>query len=980
MRDCQAALKTLLHQLHRCSVGTLDSFFVRIMRTFPFELGFGGAFTIVDDATLAAEQDALARELFRPAVNRAEQTQQDAFFNEFKLATFGEEQKRLADRLLQLLQDGYETFLNEPQAELWANAAHIWPNGNPWKQSEHSELQSSANDVRDNLPQLQLTAKETEKCELFLEAAVAFTPRSILPKNAEYFLQKVLEMLAHLENGTAQLSIGRRKIDVNHKPLANGFAQLARHVVGCLIENKLIATSGVHAVLSRYDALYQQRLRQAGKFTFGDVQRFLAERLGTDIRRDISYRLDTRYDHWLLDEFQDVARVQWQAVADLVDEVIQAQDDARTLFIVGDTKQAIYGWRGGEAWLMRDILNHYNRPGVSPVIRSDGTLRESRRCSQEIIAAVNAVFGNLKLHLSEKPNVVERWNSIWQEHTTAVVDTPGFVQCLEVSPQQGRADSVEAYKQRWQAVADRLLIVRPWDKGITTAVLVRNNREGIAVVEFLRAREIPVCWNGKAAVFDNPVTALLASLLRLAAHPGDSFAWEHLRMTPLAKYLTERGIATPEAIAQRTLRDIHDVGFEYVLDSWLSILRSCCTLDPFTERRLADVIALAQAFDRTGNKDPLDFIADMTALQTREHPASGTVVVMTMHLSKGLEFDMVFLPELQSGQRRGGNRLRFLRGTAADRQWLMLRPQDIVINADSVLQKAAAAADDTELFEELSLLYVAMTRAKRELCVVLTSSQSVNLAAIIERALNLNKNHDTTAGNVRVIYRNGDDAWYENTAAQLIDSPAARVPFTPSIELNPAPPRYPRRVPSAADRSGMSASLLFRAGSLRGRNLGTECHDFLRRITWCGNANELHAQLEAAALSDDARELLQHALRPESEVLHAFIAQCTSAELWQEKRFEAIVDHGDRPVWISGVFDRVVLERDERGVYSSAIIYDFKTTWVGEQNELLQDVVQLYTDQMRNYRLALAQLTGLPSAGITTKLVLLRAAHIATVS
>ena len=63
----------------------------------------------------------------------------------------------------------------------------------------------------------------------------------------------------------------------------------------------------------------------------------------------VDYRLDGHFDHWLLDEFQDTSDLQWQVLANLIDEVLQDTSGKRSFFYVGDVKQAIYGWRAGNA-------------------------------------------------------------------------------------------------------------------------------------------------------------------------------------------------------------------------------------------------------------------------------------------------------------------------------------------------------------------------------------------------------------------------------------------------------------------------------------------------------------------------------------------------------------------------------------------------------------------------------------------------------
>ena len=85
----------------------------------------------------------------------------------------------------------------------------------------------------------------------------------------------------------------------------------------------------------------------------------------------MNFRLDSSYDHWLLDEFQDTSRLQWQALRDLVDEVIQSDSGQRSFFYVGDTKQAIYAWRGGDPRLFDEIADFYNASGTQRIDTSE---------------------------------------------------------------------------------------------------------------------------------------------------------------------------------------------------------------------------------------------------------------------------------------------------------------------------------------------------------------------------------------------------------------------------------------------------------------------------------------------------------------------------------------------------------------------------------------------------------------------------------
>ncbi|MEO6847435.1 MAG: UvrD-helicase domain-containing protein [Chthoniobacterales bacterium] len=88
---------------------------------------------------------------------------------------------------------------------------------------------------------------------------------------------------------------------------------------------------------------YGRSVRGQGLLTFSDITSLLADQVDDD--------------HWLLDEFQDTSRLQWKVIGTLVDEIIQDTDGDRSFFYLGDTKQAIYSWRGGDPALFSKSIS-----------------------------------------------------------------------------------------------------------------------------------------------------------------------------------------------------------------------------------------------------------------------------------------------------------------------------------------------------------------------------------------------------------------------------------------------------------------------------------------------------------------------------------------------------------------------------------------------------------------------------------------------
>ena len=107
----------------------------------------------------------------------------------------------------------------------------------------------------------------------------------------------------------------------------------------------------MHALLSKVVGSYRKLVLEKGGITFSDLPMLLNQGGNELARMNREYRLDRKYLHWMLDEFQDTSPIQWGVIEPLLDEVLYDPEEQRMFFCVGDQKQAIYGWRGGDSRL-----------------------------------------------------------------------------------------------------------------------------------------------------------------------------------------------------------------------------------------------------------------------------------------------------------------------------------------------------------------------------------------------------------------------------------------------------------------------------------------------------------------------------------------------------------------------------------------------------------------------------------------------------
>lgn len=978
--DFRRLLRAVVDAMHRLRLGTLDSFFARIARTFPLELGLAGDFELLEEHAARFERQRVLRRMFARAGELS--AAQQEFIEAFKRATFGVEEKRLGGRLDAFLDEHQEVYLAAPLAEQWGERARIWPEGGGWL-APIAEVAPVVATLRAALARSGWNEGQRARWDAFFAALVEWAPGVPLAAPLEYILKNALAVWPAIRAGRAEMVVERRKFLLEGETAA-AFAVVIAWIVGGELLRHLATTRGIHAILHGYETVYHDQVRRAGKLTFGDIQRLLlpgghTPRLAQDSGGDledprllIDYRLDGQIDHWLFDEFQDTSHGQWQVLRNLVDEALQDASGARSFFCVGDVKQAIYTWRQGDHRLFREIFHHYNRATPGKIVERH--LVESWRSGPALIEMVNAVFGHAAVLQTMFPGETsEAWNREWRPHVSAVPQRTGQAALLHATDEAGR----------WELVLRLVQEIRPLERGLSCAVLVQKNETARELADFLRRAGgiAAVAESDLRVCTDNPLGAVLLALMQAAAHPGDRLAWEHVQMTPLRGALAEEGITTPEGLSRRLLAMIHEQGFECAAEFWLRRLEpGFAPEDAFSRERARQMAAAAAQFDESGSRDVAEFIQFMARYAVRDVETPAAVRVMTVHKSKGLGFDVVLLPDLE-GRKLAQAREGLAVHKRADRSvdWVLALPPKLFWQQDEVLAGHMREAEAEACYEKLALLYVAMTRAKRAMYVIVEpvgTSESQNYPRLLAHALG------REAGVMRVgelglpgTWSSGDANWFENLPVSNRGQDAEFAPRIPAL-LQSEPVRRPAplaRRPSGEKSGTLPAAQLFTFERYAAAEFGSAVHAMLAEIEWVESADPLAdvaATLEAAA-GAASRSALAEALAcvqaPELASVWARPAAPARGEVWRERAFEVVLDHQ----WVTGVFDRVVVVRDAAGRPTHATVFDFKTDDVKGEGGIAT-ALQRHTAQLEIYRRVVAVLAGVKRENVAAKLVLTR--------
>ncbi|MFO7937700.1 MAG: UvrD-helicase domain-containing protein [Kiritimatiellia bacterium] len=932
----QQLLRKVIESQHISMIGTLDSFMFRMIQSFPLELGFQGPTTIMDshhvDNQISLSTAAI--------LYRREHTREIRDFMEaFRLAEFGKENKSYFSTMIRFVNEWHSVWceMEKYGAQAWGLPSNIWPEGTPW--IIHGQTGHLADELRSRIRPTWETeyAKGAEQWDQFCEFVENFN--NTLPDKPAGIANVLRAYIPG--SGSIEIKYGHKKL-----VFTGSDAELINKTIETLLSLILQAccntTQGIFRIIDAYEKVYNRNTRRRGLMTFNDIPQLISG-LDKSIRQNIEYRFDTRFRHWALDEFQDTSHAQWNAVRELVDEVIQSVNDERSVFIVGDIKQAIYGWRGGDV----SIFNGEADSGLYKLQE----LNVSYRYSPEIADLVNRVFNGDHIHNCLKnsaPQAGGLWRHNWADHESE--QAPGYVQVERVEATPRGTPQISGWIEETCKI---LRHMRPWEREISAAVLVRSNSQGYAFADALKSEGIPAVWEGENAICDTPVVTALLHVLLLAEHPGHKLAWRHICASPLAEKTFRKECALPQedgcaALSAKVLSDVSRRGLSRTLLSYIEKFVSADT-DDFTRSRLDDLIRAACEFTTHSESEYTltDFAEYAGHFVNRDKAGASTVKILTVHRSKGLGFDYVIVPVIENTGFTTPPQIKFLKSDSG--RWVLHPPPRMLINLDKKLSAAWDQTLNNSIFEELCVMYVAMTRAKRAMTILLKPPPGKNSRT------DFFSDYTEQALEGELPYYRGDPRWYmiqaeEKKQIKSEDDRQKHIKRGVRRELS-------RITPSRSVLTGINAASLFSRSENRAMLKGTRIHEALRRIEW----------LEEPFSQPDGIDRSEIDLLTDSELRKALTRPNKLCDLWRERSFEIILNKR----WISGTFDRVVFAGDKNNM--QAEIMDFKTNRVkAEENPetFHKRMRQIYAPQMNLYREALEKLTGIPTERITVSLLL----------
>ena len=759
---------------------TIDSFCIRLVRDNFALCGIEPNFKVTDDTALYSLRREVLRELIGEYIAKLDER--------FKLLLQLSNCRFDEENLVELVDRVYIDSKKRPFPQKYVNSLKIpyelpFENGHPWYDAAFSfagDIIKESKIKVERLAHAALYCEKTDKCSEYAESVsniVFCVENAVNSRDWDAVYDTVRSAkFGRLPNNTTDEFKGLKElISSDIKDIQNFFYASKGDVAA---ENRFLspAVNLLCEIVNEYADRLFDRLKEENTFSFDDIEQLAINMLckldenGNMVKSECADGIISRYDEVLVDEFQDVNDLQ-----NTLFEILS--DDSKKLFIVGDVKQSIYAFRGSNPDIFlkkKDAYGDYfaaeRKPGKKIL------LADNFRSRKGVCDTVNFFFSNLMT--GDTGGLIydsgEQLSAGAAFPDNGEIDTDFLVvdkvdDESDDSVHASEAAAIARYIKDTMAKGNILRgengELRPAQYGDFCILLAALKNKSGDIAEALNAAGIPAKVNdgdffgatetvtalALLHVIDNPQSD--ADLLKVLMSPVYGFSASELALIRVAG----KGMSLYSALCVYAENDSKASAF---LSQISELRRMSCMLPvdkfvafvidktdmmniyysmPGGEVRAENLMMLMKiAGDYSGGSGGsiygfLRYVSAMPAdaVKTSGSADDGTVKIMTVHRSKGLQFPICIVAGLATRINKSDSKSAYLYSNRAGIGFRYLKT-DVFEKEQNLGHKILAAHTDKRIAQErLRLLYVAMTRAEEKLCLVccLKNAQSTVLRA-----------------------------------------------------------------------------------------------------------------------------------------------------------------------------------------------------------------------------------------------------------
>ncbi len=915
-------LKSILHNYAGFSVETIDSFNHRLLRTFAKDLGLNSNFEVSLDVDLllqeavdqilaqAGTDPELTKTLIDFALYKAEQDKSwDISFDLFNMATILKNESDY-QRVMQLSQTSKEAFkcLEEQlNSEIKRNTGIITQSAKHVLDLLDEQGIAHGSFSRKTIPNFFINAMADK-----LPGEWSAVWMTTLGQKAPYTQKTPEDQKAAIDGILEHIITAFNAI--KEAGLKNQFAKM--------LLNKLTP----HALLSHIYASFEAVKTAQNVLPISAFNKRIHQEIKDQPAPFIYERMGEWYRHYFIDEFQDTSSMQWQNLEPLIANALSQQYDSGTqgsLLLVGDAKQSIYRWRGGEPEQFMQLSQ-----GASdfPIPAHLVNLKTNYRSHKEIIGFNNAFFTYAAKYLEQ-----QAYCDLYLQDSKQLFNTrdKGYVQ-IDFVPPGDKSQKEEAY-----VALSVTYVKQAIDQGYSLSdicILAPKKDQISAVAQALNQEGIPFVSAESVLLKNAAIVQLLIALIRLNNAPTNKelqlefysilqvqclsgLELHHVLVTALYSFNSDL-TATMQHFgfdfSQDTLNSLglYDA-LEYCIRN-LKIEEKCTAYErfllnhahDFEQQQEASFNSFLAYWDKKADSLSVQFPEGMNAVQ-----------LMTIHKAKGLEFPVLIFPFADS---------EFIK-THNQTVWFPLDPDRYcgfnefelpfskkLAQINQVGEHLYNKVANQQYFDRLNVLYVALTRAANQLFIITTAKEPGS----------------KDFGGLFCDYLNSIGLWNSAQTQYSFGSPTPAPPAALEQQSNKELPFITTAKETHSIQLVAAPTKTVFDNDYKARIQGQRLHDLLAQINTLDDLNPLFNRLEALGLTS-TNQLEQDKAQIFKVLTHPDLQPYFAANITVKNEADLIDDQGNlhRP-------DRLCFHPD-----GSISILDYK---FGQQDSSYRNQLDTY--------------------------------------
>ena len=446
-------------------------------------------------------------------------------------------------------------------------------------------------------------------------------------------------------------------------------------------------------------------------------------------------RLGARYQHYFLDEFQDTSTLQWNNLIPLISNSVEGESlsgEKGSLFLVGDPKQSIYRWRGGDMNQFIDLVNNIKNP--FQISASQETLKTNYRSFKEIVDFNKGLFQIISNSFENKYYRRLYGESSWQKH----IYEGGYVNIQAISKEGIKETTTPQYISKTVEIIKKL--VKDGYDQTDIAILVRKKEQATEIGNELIKEGFNISSSESMLVNHSIKVQLIIAILYLSSNPNSSR--QHKTIFDILCELSDNKIKNYHQFAVNNLNvktsiffsqlesnfglklDLEKIKSKTILDAVDYILISLSNFDTddiYLSSFLEDVLEFSKSFAASIDSYLSHWELQSARLRIATSETNESIKLMTIHKAKGLEFSVVILPFMDSP----------IHPNIIEKIWYPFKDKNLKnigwgwFNFSNEIQHYGKEGNDlhksyrlSQKLDALNVLYVALTRAVEAMFII----------------------------------------------------------------------------------------------------------------------------------------------------------------------------------------------------------------------------------------------------------------------